>query len=329
MLRTADARRCTAVSASGFQSAFAAQPEVYIAFKASMGISGTSRIWYLKKFDAYCAEHGLEVFDRDTVEAWVTAQLSTSGQYRSWMSYLRDFGRWLRTVGHSDAYVLSNQWRAQFVPAHPYLLTKREIDAFFIAAGHLDTSSPWRWQAIAFFMLMHSCGLRTGEVRGLGTGDVDLAGKRIDVMASKGNRSRRLPISDDVARILAECDEISTANFGRSRSAFFVSSKGTPVTPAAVGVIFNRIWDEAGLMRQSVDKRPRPYDFRHHFAYANIERWMDEGIDVTAMLPYLSTYMGHATVESTYYIHTSPDFMNSYAHLMAQGSSPLPEVGFE
>ena len=57
---------------------------------------------------------------------------------------------------------------------------------------------------------------------------------------------------------------------------------------------------------------------------------MTQGIDVAAMLPYLSTYMGHATVESTYYyIHTSPDFMQAYAHITAEGDSPLPEVGFE
>jgi len=46
--------------------------------------------------------------------------------------------------------------------------------------------------------------------------------------------------------------------------------------------------------------------------------------------PYLSTYMGHATVESTYYyIHTSPDFMRAYVDITAEGGSPLPEVGFE
>lgn len=69
---------------------------------------------------------------------------------------------------------------------------------------------------------------------------------------------------------------------------------------------------------------------RHHFAYANVERWMAQGIDVAAMLPYLSTYMGHGSVESTYYyVHTSPDFMASYAHITAEGGSPLPEVGFQ
>ena len=40
---------------------------------------------------------------------------------------------------------------------------------------------------------------------------------------------------------------------------------------------------------------------RHHFAYANIERWMTQGRDVTAMLPYLARYMGHAGFESTFY----------------------------
>ena len=94
--------------------------------------------------------------------------------------------------------------------------------------------------------------------------------------------------------------------------------------------MFNRIWDQAGLPRPAGGQQPRPYDFRHHFAYANVERWMAQGKDVTAMLPYLARYMGHATIESTYYyIHTSPDFMDDYAHITDTSQSLLPEVGFE
>ena len=316
------------MSSPRFTSAFATRLEEYVEFKRGMGFDGGSRIWYLKRFDAYCAEHALAVFDRDAVEGWVTAQLATSGRYRSWMSYIRDFGRWLRARGATDAYVLSDRWRAPIVPAHPYLLTQREIEAFFTAAARLDTTSPWQWQAVAFFVMMHSCGIRTCEARRLLTGQVDLPGRHLDVLWSKGNRSRRLPITGDVADILATCDTASTARFGPSRTTFFVSSTGSPVTAAAVGVIFNRIWDQAGL-RRAGGQRPRPYDLRHHFAYANIERWMAQGIDVAAMLPYLSTYMGHASVESTYYyIHTSPDFMQAYPQIMAQAGSPLPEVGF-
>jgi hypothetical protein len=67
--------------------------------------------------------------------------------------------RWLKVHGHEKAYVLSDQWIASFVPARPYLLTSNEIEAFFTAAAALTAQSPWRWQAVAFFALMHSCGL--------------------------------------------------------------------------------------------------------------------------------------------------------------------------
>ena len=189
------------MSSRGFTSAFAAELEAYLAFKASMGFYGTSRIWYLKRFDAYCSEHNRTVFDRDTVEEWVGVQLQHSGRYRSWMSYIRDFGRWLSTHGATDAYVLSESWKAPILAPHPYLLAAREIELFFAAAAQLQVQSPWRWQAVAFFTLMHSCGLRTGETRALQPGQVDLDGGHIDIVWSKGHRSRRLPLTDQVIEI--------------------------------------------------------------------------------------------------------------------------------
>jgi integrase len=317
-------------SGHGFVSAFAPQLEDYLAFKQAMGCYGASRIWYLRQFDAYCADRDRTVFDRDTVEGWVLERLARSGRYRSWMSYIRDVGRWLQAHGHADAYVLPDRWKAGVVPAHPYLLRREEIEAFFTAAARLDTPSPWRWQAACFFTLMHSCGLRTGEVRALRTGQVDLRDGHLDILWAKGNRSRRLPITDQVIEVLAACDRASRRRFS-SRDTFFVSATGHPVTGATVAVMFRRIWDQAGLPRPAHGTRPTPYAFRHHFAYANIERWAAHGQDVAALLPYLSRYMGHAGFESTYYyVHTSPDFIRGYADITADaGASLQPEVGFE
>jgi len=318
------------MKAHGFTSAFAPELDAYLEFKEKMGFYGNSRIWYLRRFDAYSTAHGRTSFDRETIEGWVTEQLARSGRYRSWMSYIRDVGRWLQVHGHRDAYVLSDRWKAQFVPAHPYLLSRHEIEAFFAAAAAVKAASPWRWQAVAFFTLMHSCGLRTGETRLLLPEHVHLRDGHLDVVASKGNRSRRLPLTGGVIDVLAGCDRVSATKFGPSRRTFFVSATGTQVTAATVGKVFNRIWDQAALARPAGGQQPRPYDFRHHFAYANVERWARQGKDVTAMLPYLARYMGHASIDSSYYyIHTSPDFMHDYAHLMAESQSLLPEVGFE
>jgi integrase len=314
-----------------FTSVFAPDLERYLAFKTSMGFHGNSRVWYLRNFDRYCSERGLKNFDRITVEGWVVLrQSSQPNSSRSWMSYIRDFGRWERINGNQNAYVLSDDWKAGFVRTQPYLLTHEEISMFFHAAARLETTSPWKWQAVAFFALMHSCGLRTCETRRLKVGDVNLADGVIDVHWSKANRSRRLPLTEQIVGILTDCDHASRHVFGNDRTVFFQSSTGSPVTSAWIGVMFSRIWDEAGLPRSLEGKQPRPYDFRHHFAYANIERWMAEGTDVNAMLPYLARYMGHASLDSTYYyIHTSPDFMNGYADITRESQRILPEVGFE
>ena len=106
-------------SQHGFISAFAAELDAYLTFKQNMGFVGASRVWYLKRFDFYCDAHDLTVFDQETVEGWVIVQLGRSGRYRSWMSYIRDFGRWLNTNGAHDACVLSDRWKAPFVPPHP------------------------------------------------------------------------------------------------------------------------------------------------------------------------------------------------------------------
>ena len=124
---------------------------------------------------------------------------------------------------------------------------------------------------------MHCCGLRTGETRLLRPEHVHLRDQNLDVVSAKGNRSRRLPLTGEVTEVLAGCDRVSRARFGPSRRTFFVSTTGNQVTAATVGKMFHRIWDQAGLPRPAGGQQPRPYDFRHHFAYANVERWMSAG----------------------------------------------------
>lgn len=56
-------------------------------------------------------------------------------------------------------------------------------------------------------------------------------------------------------------------------------------------------------------------------------RWSEEGRDVHAMLPYLMRYMGHASLESTYYyIHLIPDYFPQYFALTASAEDLIPEV---
>ena len=110
------------------------------------------------------------------------------------------------------------------------------------------------------------------------------------------------------------------------REYFFPGGHGGICSSSAVSANFRNIWISAGLKRDGRIK-PRAYDFRHHFACANIMRWSEEGRDVQAMLPYLMRYMGHASLESTYYyIHLIPDYFPQYSSLTASSEDLIPEV---
>ncbi len=68
---------------------------------------------------------------------------------------------------------------------------------------------------------------------------------------------------------------------------------------------FHHCWKASGLIKHG---NPRPYDLRHAFASRNLMRWIDNGNDITALLPFLSTYMGHSEIKSTLYcVHLLPE----------------------
>lgn len=143
----------------GFVGPLAGELEEYIRFKASMGRHGATRVRVLRSFDRHCLEHGAVRLERGVVERWIAHRIDANpGGCRSWFSYIRDFGRWMRLAHDPDAYVLSDQWKAGSPRPTPYLLTDREAALFLRAAGTLESPSPWAWQSRAFFMLMACCG---------------------------------------------------------------------------------------------------------------------------------------------------------------------------
>ena len=81
---------------------------------------------------------------------------------------------------------------------------------------------------------------------------------------------------------------------------------------------FSTSWNIALNLSQSMagdfmrfGKHPgkiRVYSLRHQFASACLNRWLDNGENLMAMLPFLREYMGHKNLsETAYYIHILPE----------------------
>lgn len=315
----------------GYASALAGDIEAFLDFKAGLGHESHTRNYVLFDFDRWCAARGADTFDRATVEGWVVQRRERLNKDNmSWMSVIRDMGRFLQACGRPDAYVLSDSFKSVCRRPAPYLLSSEEVERFFDSAGFFSPRHPWHWQSGCFYGLMCSCGLRPGEARRLRRCDIRSDELEIDITDSKGGHSRRLPVTEEVMESILRCDETTSSKVGEDREFLFTSSTWGKVSIASAARSFKRIWNHAGLPASQHGRVATPYAFRHYFAYANIERWAREGADVDAMMPYLQRYMGHSTIEKTYYyVHVSPDFLSGYADITSGLDSLLPEVGFD
>lgn len=70
--------------------------------------------------------------------------------------------------------------------------------------------------------------------------------------------------------------------------------------------------DFAMLEQNVCRKKSKHLDFfRHRFATAVLNRWLDEKKDLGSRLPYLQTYMGHRNLEATAYYYDKKSIMES------------------
>ena len=89
------------------------------------------------------------------------------------------------------------------------------------------------------------------------------------------------------------------------REWFFQKWDGRPYERSWYNHVWRRLIAKAEIQWRGT---PRPYDLRHAFASRNIIRWINAGKNVMELMPYLSAYMGHSELVSTfYYIHLLPE----------------------
>lgn len=51
------------------------------------------------------------------------------------------------------------------------------------------------------------------------------------------------------------------------------------------------------------EKNPTVHSLRHTFVVRRINAWMRDGQDMNIMMPYLCRYLGHSSVNETYYYY--------------------------
>lgn len=306
--------------------------EQFLAYKRALGVKYKTGEYYLRSFLTHANSNNptAHVPDRELVSSWCARAVGNPGCLYNRASVIREFSKYLGMNGYDNAYILPPKRGGRLEPHLPHFFASSEIRAFFNHCDKVQKRREWPGRELvipAVFRLLYCCGLRCREARTLLHSNVCLKGKHIDIKASKG-RSRRIFISDELADVLKRYDE-QMARIIPNRAYFFPRNQREPYKESFISANFNRIWREA-LPHFHSPIKPRAFDFRHHFAYANLNRWAEQGKDVNVMLAFLMRYMGHTNIQSTlYYFHFVPEYFGAFAQKARALESLVPEVPHE
>ena len=194
----------------------------------------------------------------------------------------------------------------------PHIFNEAEIKAFFHGADSFrpHEKAPARHLVIpVFYRLLYCCGLRPAEARLLKKENVDLVRGAVYVVESKGHKDRVVAVADDLLPDYEKLFHPDFRNLPGQRLLFFRDTMGRGRI-RSVGQ--KKCFGDASVWPELLRLRDLNLGFTISdilFATECICRWMREGRDIDAMLPFLSAYMGHARYEDTlYYVHMVPDF---------------------
>lgn len=317
-----------------FESLFAERLRGFVQQKNAVGFPYHESSRLLLDFDQFCLDRfpSETVLTKEICLAWaVRKDTEGNNTFRNRLMPVREFARYLNRCGEL-AFVLTPNF-AKKGPRHiPHIYSEEEITMLWDIFDHLRPRKGYPIRHFVFptlIRLLYCCGLRPCEARKLRVADVDLEKGRLDIVESKGHKSRIVMMADDVTEICQRYNE-TVSKIMPGRELFFPDSNGNIYGKVGLEKAFRIAKAKAGI-GTSGEHSPRLYDFRHTFATHRLYQWMHEGKDVTAMLPYLSAYMGHAQLSDTYYyIHLVPGLFETMAGFDYSASEHLlPEVEYD
>lgn len=318
----------------GFSSVLAPHIEGLLAEKRALGFSYDTEELTLARFDAYCAARGLGSQDgvtREFLAEWLERSPSEGAcNHIKRVSTVRQLMIYMASLG-LDVYIPRELPKADV--KLPHIMTAEERAAFF---GQVDAYRPSNGGAAyrrlaqeykVLFRMIYCCGLRNTEACGLPSGCVDLDAGVLRIAESKGRKDRSVYMADDLANLCAEYFAWLQGALGFRPDWFFPSKDPSkPLVNTSVDRVFDRFWQGTGFAPRCADK-PVVHDLRFGFITDRVNGWALDGTDVGAMMPYLSKYVGHKDLQSTYYyIHASEQLRDVIARYDVTGSAAIPEV---
>ena len=282
----------------------------YLVLRRAVGFKLGGADSRLADFAIFAEAHGADRVTDALAQEWSSGAASAGG-CSDRMSMVRCFARWFQALDPTSEVPPAGLLVSPKHRRAPYLYSAADVAALMAAARDLDPPLHAATCETVIGVLA-ATGMRVGEVLRLDRDDVAWDEATLTVWHTKFNKSRLVPLSPTTLAALAAYDQLRQASAsGPVTPALFVAVTGRRLDYHRFRVAFLDVLDTAGIVTRPGARPGRIHDLRHSFAVATVIRWYRDGQDVQAMLPRLSTYLGHVDPASTYwYLSAAPELLS-------------------
>lgn len=293
---------------------FSKELNSYLALRESLGVPTYQIAPLLGKFVQYLDEHcrGKQIKVNDVLD-WVCVEHHSVATQHVHLSAARVFLKYLKAIV-PETEIPSTHWIARRHRPEPFVFTDHQLLKLLDTAGELDSRMSLAAVTVQTMLGLMACtGLRPGETMRLRSSQVFLSEvpARILISRTKFGKSRWVPLHNTTVDRLRSYINVCPHP---GSETFFTSKQGKPINRITLHRIFQHLISKIGLHPRKGQMRPTLHSLRHTFAVNRLLQWYSEGIDVRALLPNLSVYIGHIDPVSSYwYLSCTPQLMTAAA----------------
>lgn len=284
----------------------------YLSVRRAVGFKLDTAEAYLRSYSDFATARGDVHIVGQTAIDWAAQACSDNSRARRLDALIR-FARFLRSEDDRHEIPRDHVFCGQRHRRTPYLFTDGEVARLLRETDKLGPDGSLRPHTYhTIFGLLAATGLRISEALSLCFEDITRDG--LVIRQTKFRKSRLVPLHVSAIAAL-DCYLERRRQFASGDSHLFVSHRGgRKLGYDIVAETFREVLAAASIPDQPTRSRPRLHDFRHRFAVRALTSCPDSRDRITRHMLALSTYMGHARVESTYwYLDSTPELMTDIA----------------
>lgn len=278
----------------------------YIEEKKALGIKFEKVTSILKRICLLQQEtdKGEPVLTKALFESWAKQTTWESQSNRSHrISVLRGLSNYMIRLGYSAVPIPVRFSPYREYAYAPYIFSDEELGKILRAVDEScseENVSQLEKQLPLIFRLLIGCGFRITETLNIKRVDVNLEDKTILLKKTKNMKERIVPIADSLnERLRLFIRDTAFIPGYLNSELLFHNGHGKLHDGGYVYHKFRKYLWIAGIPHGGRGKGPRLHDLRHTYAVRVMNKWVNDGNNLSTSLPYLAIYMGHSGLKAT------------------------------